>query len=203
MHRRTAMTLIIIGLAASGTFATAADTKFPLKAGAATADITPEKWPVELIGSFSRRLAGHAWDRLNARALVLDNGETRLAFVTVDSCLVPRTLFDEANRRAAKLCGMPADYILTAATHTHSAPRVKGGRNVEAPADYVEQMTRGIVSALQALASIVHCEQPLAELKSKMRKLPQSMINVKLGNEFDLTSNDSVKTAVFFRMVVL
>lgn len=149
MHRRIALTLIIIGLAASGTLATAADTKFPLKAGAATADITPQKWPVELIGSFSKRLAGHAWDRLNARALVLDNGETRLAFVTVDSCLVPRTLFDEAKRRAAELCGMSAAHILAAATHTHSAPRVKNGRNVEAPADYVEQMTRGIVSALQ------------------------------------------------------
>jgi len=149
VHRRFAMTLMIFGLAASGTFATAADTDFPLKAGAATADITPQKWPVELIGSFSKRLAGHAWDRLNARALVLDNGETRLAFVTVDSCLVQRTLFDEAKRRAAEVCGMPADHILTAATHTHSAPRVKPGRNVEAPADYVEQMTRGIVSALQ------------------------------------------------------
>jgi len=149
VHSRIAMTLIIIGLAISGTIATAADTKFPLKAGAATADITPQKWPVELIGSFSKRLAGHAWDRLNARALVLDNGETRLAFVTVDSCLVQRTLFDEAKRRAAEVCGIPADHILTAATHTHSAPRVKPGRNVEAPADYVEQMTRGIVSALQ------------------------------------------------------
>lgn len=148
VHRRISMTLIILGLAASGTFALAAE-EHPLHAGAATADITPQQWPVELIGSFSKRLAGHAWDRLNARAVVLDNVETRLAFVTVDSCLVPRTLFDEAKRRAAELCGMPADHILTAATHTHSAPRVKNGRNVEAPAHYVEQMTRGIVSALQ------------------------------------------------------
>ena len=148
MHRRIAMTLIILGLAVSGTFVLAAE-EHPLHAGAATADITPQQWPVELIGSFSKRLAGHAWDRLNARAVVLDNVETRLAFVTVDSCLVPRTLFDEAKRRAAELCGMPADHILAAATHTHSAPRVKNGRNVEAPAHYVEQMTRGIVSALQ------------------------------------------------------
>ena len=148
MYRRIAMTLIILGLVASGTFGLAAE-EHPLHAGAATADITPQQWPVELIGSFSKRLAGHAWDRLNARAVVLDNVETRLAFVTVDSCLVPRTLFDEAKRRAAELCGMPADHILTAATHTHSAPRVKNGRNVEAPAHYVEQMTRGIVSALQ------------------------------------------------------
>ncbi|NQV27039.1 MAG: neutral/alkaline non-lysosomal ceramidase N-terminal domain-containing protein [Rhodopirellula sp.] len=149
MRRQVVMTLMILGVAACGNLATAADMQHPLKAGAATADITPETWPVELIGSFSKRLAGHAWDQLNARALVLDNGETRLAFVTVDSCLVPRTLFDEAKRRAAEVCGISADHILTAATHTHSAPRVKNGRNLEAPPEYVEQMTRGIVSALQ------------------------------------------------------
>lgn len=140
---------LLATLSLVGSLAVAADDQHPLRAGAAAADITPQQWPVELIGSFSKRLAGHAWDRLNARALVLDNGETRLAFVTVDSCLVPRTLFDEAKHRAAELCGMPADHILAAATHTHSAPRVKDGRNVKAPAHYVEQMTRGIVSALQ------------------------------------------------------
>tara|TARA_R110002072_G_scaffold238769_2_gene396324 strand:- start:228929 stop:230401 length:1473 start_codon:yes stop_codon:yes gene_type:complete len=144
--------LTIFSLAALsliGSLVVAADNQHALRAGAATADITPQQWPVELIGSFSHRLAGHAWDRLNARALVLDNGETRLAFVTVDSCLVPRTLFDEAKRRAAEVCGISADHILAAATHTHSAPRVKDGRNVEAPAHYVEHMTKGIVSALQ------------------------------------------------------
>lgn len=122
----------------------------PLRAGAASADITPQKWPVELIGSFSQRLAGHAWNRLNARALVLDNGETRLAFVTVDSCLVPRSLFDEAKRRAAALCDIPTDHILAAATHTHSAPPAKNrpARNQDADAQYVEHMTRGIVSAI-------------------------------------------------------
>ncbi|MCG8413520.1 MAG: phosphoglucosamine mutase [Pseudomonadales bacterium] len=54
----------------------------------------------------------------------------------------------------------------------------------------------GIVSALQALAAIVHCEQPLADLKNKMRKLPQSMVNVKLANSIDIASNDAVKNAV-------
>ena len=54
----------------------------------------------------------------------------------------------------------------------------------------------GIVSALQALASIVHCEQPLADLKSKMRKLPQHMVNVRLANSVDVTANDSVRNAI-------
>lgn len=143
--------VLILGLTASDVVVSADDHEKPLRAGAATADITPQKWPVELIGSFSERLAGHAWDRLNARALVLDNGDMRIAFVTVDSCLVPRSLFDEAKRRAAALCDIQADHILAAATHTHSAPPSKNrpSRNQDADAEYVEHMTRGIVSALQ------------------------------------------------------
>ena len=61
------------------------------RAGAAVGDITPTKWPVYLVGSFSERGAQKAWDPLAARALVLDDGETRLAIVIVDSCLIPRS----------------------------------------------------------------------------------------------------------------
>lgn len=160
MRFRISICLILTGLLSTSVLR-AADSDQPLRAGAATADITPQKWPVELIGSFSQRLAGHTWDRLNARALVLDNGETRLAFVTVDSCLVPRSLFDEAKRRAAEICGIPADHILAAATHTHSAPPAKDrpSRNQDADPDYVEHMTRGIVSALhQAVANLAPAE---------------------------------------------
>ena len=55
-----------------------ADAAETFSAGAATADITPHTWPVPMVGSFSERLATHAWDPLKARALVLDNGTTRL-----------------------------------------------------------------------------------------------------------------------------
>ena len=54
----------------------------------------------------------------------------------------------------------------------------------------------GIVSALQALAAIVHNEQPLADLVSKMQKLPQTMINVELAGVTDILSNLAVQRAV-------
>ncbi len=54
----------------------------------------------------------------------------------------------------------------------------------------------GIVSALQALASVVHCEKPLAELCSKMKKFPQTMINVKLSRDVDVMNNSNVQAAV-------
>ncbi|MED5412164.1 MAG: phosphoglucosamine mutase [Pseudomonadota bacterium] len=54
----------------------------------------------------------------------------------------------------------------------------------------------GIISALQALAAIVNCEQPLSDLCSKMRKLPQSMVNIKVANVVDITQNKTVQSAV-------
>jgi phosphoglucosamine mutase len=54
----------------------------------------------------------------------------------------------------------------------------------------------GIVSALQALAAVVNCEQPLMDLRSKMRKLPQSMVNVKVANTVDIAANKAVQSAV-------
>jgi phosphoglucosamine mutase len=54
----------------------------------------------------------------------------------------------------------------------------------------------GIVSALQALESVINCNQPLADLKNKMRKLPQSMINVKVSNRTDLNNNKKIQSAV-------
>jgi hypothetical protein len=50
-----------------------------LKAGTATIDVTPEKFPVLVNGMFTERVATAALDKLHARALVLDDGSTRLA----------------------------------------------------------------------------------------------------------------------------
>ena len=54
----------------------------------------------------------------------------------------------------------------------------------------------GIVSALQALSAIYRSGKPLAELRSKMEKYPQTMVNVRLGASFDLAGNEAVKKAV-------
>ncbi len=54
----------------------------------------------------------------------------------------------------------------------------------------------GIVSALQALAALSNSEQTLAELRSKMQKLPQSMVNVKIAEKVDLGKNEAVQSAV-------
>ena len=122
-----------------------------LKAGAAKVDITPKKWPVLLVGSFSERGATKAFDPLHVRALVLDDGDTRVAMVVVDNCLIPREVMDEAKRRATKASGIPANRIMISATHTHSAPAAKSSTAIgyTASPDYLNQMQDGIAEAIR------------------------------------------------------
>jgi hypothetical protein len=118
------------------------------RAGAAVGDITPTKWPVYLVGSFSERGAVEAWDALSARALVLDDGETRLAIVIVDNCLIPRSVFDEAKQRASKATGIRPDRMLMAASHTHSAPASLDRVFAKASEEYLEVLKSGIAAAI-------------------------------------------------------
>ena len=93
------------------------------QAGAAKVDITPKLWPVQMVGSFRERLADKAYDPLYARAIIGNDGQTRLAIVIVDNCLIGRNYLDRAKALAAKQTKLRTDRILVAATHTHRAAR--------------------------------------------------------------------------------
>ncbi len=54
----------------------------------------------------------------------------------------------------------------------------------------------GIVSALQAMEALVNGDQPLAEIKKEMHKLPQVMVNVRLPSKQDVTAHEAVRAAV-------
>jgi neutral ceramidase len=91
------------------------------RAGAATSNITP--WlGVSINGNMHDHIATNVHDELHARCIVLDDSETRLALVVVDSCMVPREVLDEAKRLASERTGIATSNMLISATHTHSAP---------------------------------------------------------------------------------
>ncbi len=60
---------------------------------------------------------------LTVRALVLENGDTRVAIVSADFLGYPSVL---GNKVRARVKGIPAQNILIGATHTHSAPDCYG-----------------------------------------------------------------------------
>jgi len=95
-----------------------------LRTGACAVEITPQQFPVEVNGSMTAWQAERAHDPLHARCLVLDDGSTRIAIAVCDSCMIPREIFDRAKEKASKATGIPVDYMLCSATHTHTGVAV-------------------------------------------------------------------------------
>ncbi len=123
--------------------------------GAAASNITPPLG-VSIAGSMGPNTAKHIHDELYARCLVLDNGDTRLAIVLVDNCLIPREVHDEAKKRVEAATGIPASHMLMAATHTHSAPTTTPCFQNDANPEYlpflVQRIADGVQRAVNQLA---------------------------------------------------
>lgn len=92
-----------------------------LSVGAAEVAITP---PVgtALAGSLNPRLATGVDDPLTIKAVVLESGGTRLAYVLLDLIALRREEGDAAVAAASGRTGIPADHIAWAASHTHTGP---------------------------------------------------------------------------------
>ncbi len=150
MNRSLLTVALIFGFAcvsALGPQRTAA-AEAPFRAGAATSNITP-RLGISVNGGMADRTAVHVHDELHARCLVLDDGRTRLAIVTVDSCVVPRDVFDAAKRLIQKEAKLPADHVLMAATHTHYAPTVANVFQSKADETYKAFLARRIADGVR------------------------------------------------------
>ena len=122
------------------------------RAGAAAVDVTPQEFPVIVVGSMLSRTATEVHTPLFAKAIVLDDGKTRLAIVVVDTCAMPRSLLDEAKALAAESTGIPTENMLISATHTHSAPAVIGGLGTDPDPNYPPFLKVRLVEAIEKAA---------------------------------------------------
>lgn len=123
-----------------------------LRAGAAQVDISPQKFPVIVNAMFTERSASQVVDPLFAKALVLDNGQARLALCVVDTCMMPRALIDQAKALAARQTGIPPKWMCISATHTHSAPSAMACLGSRADPDYAAALPARIAEAIAQAA---------------------------------------------------
>src|ERR1044072_3515887 len=102
---RSAIGLIVIILACQVAAAS------PLRAGLARIDITP---PVgwRMSGYFYERLSTGTHDPLQAKAMVLQQGDERAALVFCDLICVPASLTGPIRAAASKKTGIPAANIM-------------------------------------------------------------------------------------------
>jgi neutral ceramidase len=126
---------ILIAPLPYGGFAQATDA--PFKAGAAKVDVTPpeNEMPNNIEGIL---------DRLYSRAIVVDNGVTSAALITVDTGIIPDSLWKSLTQRIERELGIPIQNVLLTPTHTHSG-LMKPGR------DYEEKIFKSVKLAKEKL----------------------------------------------------
>ncbi|HEY3936321.1 MAG TPA: neutral/alkaline non-lysosomal ceramidase N-terminal domain-containing protein [Bryobacteraceae bacterium] len=130
---------------------------FDLLIGAAAEIITPEVG-CEMAGFDARKgRARGIHDDLHARALVLDDGRTRIALVSVELLGLDRLFATRVRAEIERRTGIPAGNIVIAATHTHCGPvTFNHFYNQGQPLDeaYLTRLASAIVaSAERAVAS--------------------------------------------------
>ena len=119
-----------------------------VQAGAATSDITP--WLGTAIpGLFRPRYAEDVNDELLAKALVLDNGDTRIAMVTCDLIAMPQHVADAAKARIAERCQIPPEHVMVNATHTHSGAGIADLLEVDEEKGYTAWAPLKIADAVE------------------------------------------------------
>ena len=92
-----------------------------LKAGVAKIDITPtDSTAIKIVGHV-RQVSG-VRDPLRAGVLILDDGETKAAIVTMDTIGAWEDMVKLARQNIEKETGVPAANIMVCASHNHSGP---------------------------------------------------------------------------------
>ena len=119
----------------------------PLEAGLAARDITPDTG----YGHYRGESTG-VNDPLQAKALVLRQGDETAALIMCDIIVVPRALSKRIRSRVAEETGIPFEHIGVAATHTHTGPSFSGELRDYVEADeageLTEELEQGYVAAL-------------------------------------------------------
>ena len=75
-----------------------------------------------MAGYYSLRGSDGVHDDLFAKSLVLDDGEKRVAIVSLDLISTSRPLVEESRAAIEKKTGIPASHVLICATHSHTGP---------------------------------------------------------------------------------
>jgi hypothetical protein len=155
------MKSLLILLFALTAHAQVIDGKFPvvsnLKAGAAKVDITPSEVKDITVAGHTRVVNG-VRDPLRAGVLVLDDGETKAAIVTMDVIGAWEDMVALARPAIEKETGVPAANIMICASHNHSGPGWV--ENMRWASDVIKKLT---AAAKEAAANMRPASIGLAE----------------------------------------
>lgn len=97
-------------------------------------DITPPLGGF-MWGYYRQRYAEDVFDRLFARATVIEDGGNYAAFVVVDACVIPPEMHDIVTKRIQEYTGISPECVCISSDHSHTGAPVFDGAEVNAFAD--------------------------------------------------------------------
>ena len=151
-----------------------------LRAGAAQIAITPPNG-IGLAGYYFERGADGTNDDLFAKSLVLNDGNTRIALVTLDLISTTRPMVEAARRQIEKTTGIPGSNVMISATHAHTAPVLAGRGVVEDPSGSGSPLSKNYSAGLPALIA--------ESVQRAVEKLQPARLTAALALEPNLSFN--------------
>ena len=116
--------------------------------GFSAANITPS-YGMERPGGTGKAYHTGVHDECWASACVMDDGDSAIAVVGLDTLSVKRSIVLAAREIITEAIGMPGEHVMVGASHTHSGgPIVNGGFAAGADPDYCRHVTRQIATAV-------------------------------------------------------
>jgi neutral ceramidase len=120
-----ALAILLLASASGAEPSAARDGQFAvesnLRAGVSKAEITPAETAGVVVAGHRRTVHG-VRDPLRAGVLLLDDGETKAAIVTLDVIAAWDDMVKLARQKIEELTGVPTANIMVAASHNHSGP---------------------------------------------------------------------------------
>lgn len=109
-----------------------------LRVGAAKVDVTPS------VNELPKNYDG-ILDHIYSRAIIIDNGSSKAALITLDAGGVPDAIWQAVSKQLESELGIPAQNVLLTATHSHSVPGQPAG-------PYTQKIVESVRRARQRLA---------------------------------------------------
>jgi len=165
-----------------------------LKGGCAKVNITPPLG-IPLIGSYGKP-SDDIIDELYAKALVLNDGSTTIAIISVDLLYSPLEEITNPIRKIIKdKIGIPEQNIFICATHTHSGPevftRTKLRPEKEVPASEIDQFyLQTLIRKMAGSVLIAHKNMREVKIGATKGQIPEILYNRRPKN-----NDGSVKMA--------
>ncbi|MEN6549421.1 MAG: hypothetical protein ABFE07_25525 [Armatimonadia bacterium] len=163
-----------------------------MKVGFASADITPAIG-MERPGGFSKAFNQSIHDPCCAKAIVIDDGERRVALVGLDTLSVKKSIVAQARQMIEDKCGLPGGNVMVGASHTHCAGPIVGAQGGEYAHAFDPEFCEDLAQNQATSANPDYCRHVARQIATAVieadRKKEDALLSIGRGEEATVAFN--------------